>query len=336
MKALMLDSIRNASLHDVPVADVGPRDIKIRVKSCGVCGTDHSVYAGSLILPGEFPFYTGHELSGTVEEIGSQVNDISVGDVVTTNPVRYCGDCYRCRTGQQHYCERLAELWKPNGGMSEFVVADRQQVFVVPEGIGFDVAAFAEPVSVCLHCIDMAEIKPGMSVAITGAGPIGLILLQLAIRSGASFTLISEPDKKKRAIAEKLGADVTVDPTTDDLVTRTFEVTNNRAFDVVIEASGNSEAAAQAMAITGMKSTLFWFSVYPMDLLIPVSPFIMYTKELTIKAVFFSPYTFPRTINLLPKLELESLISHHVPLDESPGIFDLYESGTAIKIMVHP
>ena len=104
----------------------------------------------------------------------------------------------------------------------------------------------------------------------------------------------------------------------------------------MIEASGNAEAAVQAVAITGMKSTLFWFSVYPMDLLIPVSPFIMYTKELTIKGVFFSPYTFPRTINLLPKLELESLISHHIPLDESPGIFDLYESGEAIKIMVHP
>jgi len=336
MKALMLDGIRKTSLHDVPVADVGPRDIKIRVKSCGMCGTDHSVYAGSLVLPGEFPFYTGHELSGTVEEIGSEVDDISVGDVVTTNPVRYCGDCYRCRTGQQHYCERLAELWKPNGGMSEFVVADRQQVFVVPEGVGFDAAAFAEPVSVCLHCIDMAEIRPGMSVAITGAGPIGLILLQLAVRAGAAFVLVSEPDKKKRALAEKLGADVTIDPTKEDLVSKAFEVTNNRAFDVVIEASGNTEAATQALAITGMKSTLFWFSVYPMDLTIPVSPFIMYTKELTIKGVFFSPYTFPRTISLLPKLDLESLISHHVSLDESPGIFDLYESGKAIKIMVHP
>lgn len=336
MKALMLDGVRYASLHDVPVADVGPRDVRIRVKSCGMCGTDHSVYAGSLILPGDFPFFTGHELSGVVEEVGSEITDVSVGDTVTTNPVRYCGDCYRCRTGQQHYCERLAELWKPNGGMSEFVVADRQQVFVVPEDVGFDAAAFAEPVSVCLHCIDMAGITPGMSVAITGAGPIGLILLQLAVRAGAAFVLVSEPDKRKRGIAEKLGADVTIDPTTDDLVARAFEATNNRAFDVVIEASGNPEAAVQAMAITGMKSTLFWFSVYPMDLVIPVSPFIMYTKELTIKGVFFSPYTFPRTINLLPKLELESLISHHVPLDESPGIFDLYESGKAIKIMVHP
>jgi L-idonate 5-dehydrogenase len=124
--------------------------------------------------------------------------------LVVTNPVRYGGDCYRCRNnGQQHYCERLFELWRPNGGFSEFVVADRRQVFAIPEGIKPDVAAFAEPVSVCIHCIDMAGIRPGMTVAITGAGPIGFILLQLVRLSGASLIFVSEPVASKRKITEK-------------------------------------------------------------------------------------------------------------------------------------
>ncbi len=93
-------------------------------------------------------------------------------------------------------------------------MADRQQVFAVPDGIKPDVAAFAEPVSVCIHCVDMADIRPGMSVAITGAGSIGLILMQLARLSGASLIFVTEPVASKRKLAQKLGADVVVDPTT--------------------------------------------------------------------------------------------------------------------------
>jgi (R,R)-butanediol dehydrogenase/meso-butanediol dehydrogenase/diacetyl reductase/L-iditol 2-dehydrogenase len=334
MKALMLTDVRQLALQEVPVAPVGSRGVKIRVTVCGLCGTDHSVYAGSLVLPGEFPFYMGHELSGTVEEVGKEVQDIAVGDLVVTNPVRYCGDCDMCRGGKQHYCQRLAELWEPNGGFSEYVVADRQQVFVAPKGLTPEQAAFAEPVSVCLHCIDMADIKPGMSVAITGAGPIGLILLQLAIRAGAAFTFVSEPVEKKRQLAKQLGADVVVDPKTEDVVARAFAVTDNRVFDVVIEASGSESAARDAFAITGMKSTLFYFAVYPMDFTLPLSPFILYTKELTIRGVFFSPYTFPRTLALLPRLELDPLISHRIPLEDAATAFEIHESGEAVKIMV--
>jgi 2-desacetyl-2-hydroxyethyl bacteriochlorophyllide A dehydrogenase len=335
MKALMLKAIRDLELMDVPVASVGPRDVKIRVAECGLCGTDHSVYTGSLVLPGSFPFYMGHELSGIVQEVGPEVKDIAVGQMVVTNPVRYCGDCYRCRNGQQHYCERLFELWKPNGGFSEFVVADRQQVFTVPGGITPEVAAFTEPVSVCIHCIDMADIKPGMTVAITGAGPIGLILLQLVQRAGASLVLMSEPVAVKRELAIRLGADVVLDPAKDDVIAKGFEATGFKGFDVVIEASGNPTAANQALSLTGMKSTFFFFAVYPADFTIPISPFIMYTKEMTIKAVFFSPYTFPRAINMLKKLDLVSLISHRFALGEAHKAFAAHETGDAVKIMVH-
>ncbi len=334
MKALMLKAIGDLALMDVPVASVGPRDVKIRVAECGLCGTDHSVYAGTLVLPGSFPFYMGHELSGIVEEVGPEVKDIAPGQLVVTNPVRYCGDCYRCRNGQQHYCERLFELWRPNGGFSEYVVADRQQVFAVPDGMKPDIAAFAEPVSVCIHCIDMAGIKPGMTVAITGAGPIGLILMQLARLSGASLIFVTEPVASKRKLAQKLGADVVIDPTKEDVIGKGFEATGYKGFDVVIEASGNATAANQALGITGMKSTLFFFAVYPADFTIPISPFIMYTKEMTIKAVFFSPYSFPRAINMLGKLDLLSLISHRFKLADAHKAFAAHETGQAVKVMV--
>ena len=334
MKALMLRDVRDAAVENVPVAPVGPTGVKVRVKRGLVCGTDHSMYTGSFPVPGSFPFYVGHELSGIIEEVGPNVRGLTPGQRVVCNPVLYCNECYRCRNGQQHYCERLGELWHPNGGFSEYIVVDSQQVFAIPDGVSLDAAAFVEPLSVCVHCIDMADIKPGMSVAITGAGPIGLILLQLAIRSGAAFTLVSEPVASKRAMAKKLGADVVVDPAREEVMHRAFEVTEDRGFDLVIEASGNAHAAMDAYNITGKKSSLFYFAVYPLDLTVPISPFMLYFKEMTVKGVFFSPYTFPRSINMLPKLDLESLITHRLPLERAAELFDIYETGESIKICI--
>lgn len=334
MKALMLNGIRDVSLHDVPIGEMGPRRIKIRVKRCGLCGTDHSKYVGNVFLPGAFPFFLGHELSGIVEEVGDEVTDIPLGSLVTVNTVRFCGDCYRCRNGQQHYCERLVELWNPNGGFSDYVVFDRQQVFRLPDGVNADQGAFAEPLAVCIHCINMADIRPGMSVAITGGGSIGLLLLQLAIRSGAALTLVSEPSPVKRELASKLGADIVIDPAKEDPVAGAFEATGFRGFDVVIEASGNAEAAAQAFAMTGPKATLFYFAVFPVNFTMPVNLYTIYAKEMTIKGVFLAPYAFPRAIELLPKIDVESLISHTVKLSDSPRIFELHEREDAVKIMV--
>jgi (R,R)-butanediol dehydrogenase/meso-butanediol dehydrogenase/diacetyl reductase/L-iditol 2-dehydrogenase len=334
MKALMLKNVRDVALEDVPVAPVGSTGVKIRVKRGLLCGTDHSMFGGTFPVPGDYPFYIGHELSGIVEEVGPDVRDLDPGQMVTCNPVMFCNECYRCRNGQQHYCERLTELWQPNGGFSEYIVVDAQQVFAIPDGVSLDQAAFAEPVAVCVHCLDMAEMKPGMSVAITGAGAIGLILLQLAIRSGAGFTFVSEPIASKREMALKLGADMVVDPASEDVMNKAFEATDNRGFDIVIEASGNAQAASDAYNIVGTKSTLFYFAVYPMDLTIPVSLFMLYFKELTIKGVFFSPYCFPRAINMLSKLDLESLITHRLPLERAAEAFDLYETGEPIKIAI--
>ncbi len=334
MKALMLNGVGDVSLHEVPVAPVTARSVKIRVKRCGLCGTDHSKYAGKVFLPGKFPFFLGHEIAGIVQEVGPEVTDMAPGQLVSVNTVRFCGDCYRCRNGQENYCERLVALWNPNGGFSDYVVLDRQQVFAIPDGITPDQAAFTEPMAVCVHCIDMADIKPGMSVAVTGAGPVGLILLQLAIRAGASLTFVSEPSETKRKLAEKFGADIVIDPTTDDVVAKGFEATRFRGFDVVLEASGNPAAAPQAFALTGPRATLFYFAVFPVDFEMPVNLYTIYAKEMTIKGVFLAPYSFPRAISMLPKLDVDSLISHRVPLEDAPSIFKLYDRPDAVKILV--
>jgi hypothetical protein len=271
--------------EDVPVP-VGPRASRSSCRGWCVAptGDAHRRFPGP-----RYPFY-----------MVTNFRELEEGPVcVGWRPARVAQSSpvllrYRCRNGQQHYCERLGELWHPNGGFSEHIIVDSQQVFAIPDGVSLDAAAFVEPLSVCVHCIDMADIKPGMSVAITGAGPIGLILLQLAIRSGAAFTLVSEP-VASRGMAKNWRA--------LSLTARggyRLEVWKTAA-DLVIEASGNAHAA-DACNITGKKSS-FLFRRLSADLKSPSARLCFKGDD---RQRVFSHITFPRSINA-GQVDLESL-----------------------------
>ncbi len=193
-----------------------------------------------------------------------------------------------------------------------------------------------EPVSVAVHAIDQARVRTGSSVAVCGGGPIGLLCLEMAIQAGAARTLLSEPIAEKRALAKKLGADVVVDPFKEDIIEVGKKLTDGRGFDVVIDASGNVKAAKQCIFLADNKGTILWAAVYGKDVEIGVPPFLMYAKELTITSTFVSPYSFPRALAMLPKLELKSLITDIVPLKDIKKAFELHKAGKSIKILIKP
>ena len=204
------------------------------------------------------------------------------------------------------------------------------------DDVSLEIGSFLEPVSVAIHAIDIAGIRPGSTVAISGAGPIGLLCLQVALRAGAARVMVSEPVPGKREVAKKLGADVVVDPLKEDLLAAGKKLTEGRGFDTVIEASGNLGAAKQAISLADNGGTIVWAAVYPKDSEIAVPPFLMYAKELTIRCVWISPYSFPRALNLLSKLELKPLITDIVPLKDIKKAFELHKTGKSIKILVQP
>jgi (R,R)-butanediol dehydrogenase/meso-butanediol dehydrogenase/diacetyl reductase/L-iditol 2-dehydrogenase len=146
--------------------------------------------------------------------------------------------------------------------------------------------------------------------------------------------MVSEPVASKRELAKKLGADLVVDPARDDVIMTSVTATSFRGFDLVIEASGSPQASKQVFEIAGQKAVIFYFAVYPTDFTVPMSPFTLYLKELTVKGVFFSPYAFPRAINMLPKLDLDALITHRFTLEESHKAFGAHETGEAVKIII--
>ena len=167
----------------------------------------------------------------------------------------------------------------------------------------------SEPLSIVVHTVDIAKVKVGDSVIITGGGPIGLLTLQTAIKAGAAKVLLSEPISEKRQLAKRFGADVTVDPLHEDLLAIANKFTDSRGFNVCIEATGIPALARQLILLSERCGNIVWAGVYPGDIDLGVPIFYMYSKELSVHSVKLAPYSFPRALQILPKLDTKPLIT---------------------------
>jgi (R,R)-butanediol dehydrogenase/meso-butanediol dehydrogenase/diacetyl reductase/L-iditol 2-dehydrogenase len=337
MKAAVMRGIGNINMEDYPDPETGPNQIKVKVAYCGLCGTDPENLEGrfGLIPPEAYnqPRILGHEASGTIAEVGKNIKGFKVGQRVACNFRSSCGACYYCQNKMEHFCRRGAGA---SGSFAEYAVYPESAVYPLTDDISLEVGSLLEPVSVAVHAVDQAKVYSGSSVAICGGGPIGLLCLEVALRAGAARTLVSEPIAEKRALAKKLGADVVVDPFKENLEEIGKKLTDGRGFDSVIDASGSVAAAKQAINLADNGGTILWAAVYGKDVEIGVSPFLMYAKELTITSTFVSPYSFPRALALLSKLELKPLITDIVPLKDIKKAFELHKKGKSIKILIQP
>lgn len=225
------DDIR---IEQVPKPALSGLEVRIRVAVCAVCGTDVHSLAGKFPLTAP-PCVLGHEFSGTVAEIGPQVTRVQVGDRVAVEPGVVCHSCWYCRNGQEHLC--TSRQMSP-GGFAEYAVVPESVVWRLPDALSLETAALAEPMACAVHAVDQAQLRSGSTVAILGAGAIGLSLLQLCRLSGAATTVVLEPDAGRRDLALRLGADLAVDPLETNAVEAIRSVTDGRGADAVFEAVG--------------------------------------------------------------------------------------------------
>lgn len=290
---------------------VGPKDVLIRIKACGVCGTDVHIYEGDKgaaeVTP---PTILGHEFSGIVEEVGSEVSAYQAGDRVCVDPNCYCGACEPCRNGTAHFCEHMIGYGTTvDGAFAEFCAVNERQVYKLGGHTSFEEGAMTEPVACCLHGIDMCEIQPGSKVVVIGGGMIGLLMLQLAKLEGAAKVALLEPVAEKRAVAEKLGADVCIDPIHSD-VKAELEKAGISWVNTVIECVGRPSTIEQAIDIAGNKAVVMMFGLTKPDETISVKPFEVFQKELVLKASYINPYTQKRALDLIDsgRLDVSSMI----------------------------
>ncbi len=326
-------------IDDVPEPTPGPREVKVKIAYCGICGSDPEIFEGTFGLLKEpwwpaAPFTTGHEASGTIVELGPDLlGDWKLGQRVAMNFRKYCGACYYCRNKMEQFCEYITSY---EAGFAEYAVYDESCLNPLPDDVSMERGAMLEPVTIATHAVDLGNIVPGKTVAISGAGTIGLLVQQVAMRAGAARVLVSDPMPEKRAMAEKFGADWTVDPLKEDLAAVGRAYTDGRGFDTVFECSGVVSAVPATIQLAGKDATIVWAGAYPEEATIPLNPYYMFANELTIRSTILAPYVFPRSLKLLSKLDLEPMITQIVRLEDIGTALAGRKTSTDIKILVKP
>jgi len=339
MKAAVMKDIGVIKVEDVPDLPPGSDQAKVKIVYCGICGSDIERFEGRFGLAKlagkspEYPEILGHEASGTIIELGSNVKNFQVGQRVAMNFRGTCGACDYCRNKMENFCRND---YHATGAFAEYALYKESLIYPLPDNISMEEGALLEPVSIALHGIDRADIHPGNSVFISGAGTIGLLMLELARLFGAARIMVSDPNAMNRKLAQNLGADITINHLKQDVEQAGNQFTDGKGFDVVLEASGNIKAVEQSLSLAGKGGTVVWAGSYPLEAEVAINPFFMFTKELTIRSVLLSPYSFPRALNILPKLNLRSLISNIIPLQNIDEAFAQHKQSDQIKILIKP
>ena len=336
MKAAVQKAIELVEVEEVPEPITRPDQIKVKIAYAGLCGTDIEILEGTfgLVKQPSFPKIEGHEASGTIAEVGSETKlGYKVGQRVALVPVAPCGACYFCRNGQEAFCAHGTEY---SGAFAEYGVYAEGQVFPIADDVSFEVGTMLEPLSIAMRANNLGRVGPGKSVAILGAGPIGILNLLVATHSGASKVLASEPVAYKREFAKRLGATVTVDPTKQDLLEVAKVITDGLGFDAVIDCTGKLAGAEQAVRLAGPGAHVVWAAVYPVGKSVPVEPWAVFEKDLSIHGVFQSPYFLWRANSMLNVLDLKPLISHVYPLEKINQAFEDQRHGRVMKALIRP
>jgi len=339
MKAAIFYGKNDIRVNDIEIREPGPDEVKVKVKACGVCGTDLHIYEGAEgAAKCEPPTILGHEFSGVVYEVGSNVKAFKPGDRVCVDPNDMCGGCFYCKIGKAHFCENMIGIGTTtHGGFAEFCNVREKQVYKIGDSLSFEEGAMAEPVACCLHGMDLTGVKTGDTVMLIGGGTIGLIMMQLAKLSGASTIIMVEPVQGKRDIALKLGADIAIDPFNQN-IEEVLSMHTVKHIDAAIECVGIKNTVMDAVKYVGKGGTVMMFGLTHPTCEIPLMPFDVFRREFTVKASFINPYTQKRAVSLLEsgKINVRDLITDKVKLGDINKVFEDKTYRTKGKVIIEP
>lgn len=338
MKGIVYEGPNILSLREVPDVTPGPGEVKLRVKACGICGSDVHGYLG---LTGRrtAPMMMGHEFAGVVEELGEGVTEWKPGARVSVYPVDFCGSCEMCEKGDVHLClnKRAYGVLDVDGAFAEYICVPAKCCFAVSDHIPFAVGSLMEPLAVAYRGVEHAGDLKGKSVLIVGGGTIGLLALACVKMKGAEKILLSDLSDHRLSVAGEMGADVTINPGTQDFKARILEETDGKGVDVAIEAVGAAPTVQQAMGALRFGGKGIWIgNNKPM---IEINMQEIVTRELSVQGSFLYGYEEFRTVVGLineGRIHVAPLISQEVSLEEAPAYFKklAFEPGNLIKVVV--
>ncbi|MGQ9572518.1 MAG: zinc-dependent alcohol dehydrogenase [Dehalococcoidia bacterium] len=334
MKALVYRGQEGMVLEEVPDPELSPGEVLLKVRYCGICGSDVHLFAKGIFFLGTTP---GHEVSAEVHALGPDVTGWQPGDPVVVT-YRNCGQCEYCLAGRPQLCLQPEGFGRGirRGGFAQFMVSHGSAILPVPPGLDLAHAALAEPLAVGVHAVDVSGIQAGQAALVTGAGPIGLLIIDVLKARGVQPIIVSELSEARRAIAAKLGPDHVVDPGATGLADLVRAETG-LGVHAVFECTGAPEAANAALNLLRPAGTML--VVGHSEKSYTMSSLMVMARELRIEGVFGSGGRFPAALDLLAagKVHCQDIITCVAPLAETEAwLRELEASRSHAKVLIDP
>lgn len=332
MNASLLLAPHSVTLRSMDVPTLEDDQVLVRVAAVGVCGSDVHYYEHGRIGPYvvDSPLVLGHELSGRIESVGASVDPARVGQRVAVEPQRPCRVCAQCKAGRYNLCPEMEFFATPpiDGAFSEFVAIQSDFAHEIPDSVSDEAAALMEPLSVGIWACQRAEVRPGSRVLVAGAGPIGVIVAQVARAFGASEVYVTDIDASRREFALAHGATHALDPRTDAV--EGLEV------DAFVDASGVAQAVRAGILAVRPAGRVILVGLGADDIELPVS--FLQNREIWLGGVFRYANTWPLAIDLVStgRVDLDALVTGRFPLAEAEGALTAGRLPGQMKAIVYP
>jgi L-iditol 2-dehydrogenase len=343
MKALVLEEYRHFTYKDVPDPQPGPTDVLIEVKACGICGSDVHGMDGSSgrRIP---PLIMGHEASGVVVALGSEVERWHIGDRVTFDSTVYCGECHFCRRGEINLCDNRRVLgvscaqYLQHGAFADYVSVPEHVVYRLPDGLTFEHAAMVEPVSIAFHAVGRVPTTLNDTAVVVGAGMIGLLVVQALRVAGCGQIIAVDLDQTRLDLACGLGADVGLNPESVDVAVEVTQRTGGRGADIGFEVVGLADTLDLAICAVrkggsvGLVGNLSPQTGFPLQSVV--------TRELTLYGSCSSRGEYAACLDMIDRgsIDVDALISETAPLSDGALWFDRLHQGEPglMKVLLRP
>jgi L-iditol 2-dehydrogenase len=343
MKALLLTEYKSLSVAELPEPKPEPDEVLIRVKACGICGSDVHGYDGSSgrRIP---PIVMGHEAAGTVVATGSGVKDLREGDRITFDSTIWCGYCHFCRLGQVNLCDNRQVLgvscgdYRRMGAFAEYVAVPRRLCYKLPDNLPFEKAAMIEAISVAVHAVSITPIALNDTAIVVGAGMIGLLTLQAARLAGCGKIIVVDVDESRLRTSREVGATHTILATSSDVPAEVKKLTEARGADVSFECVGSSSTVSSSIeSVRKGGSTTLIGNISP-KVELPLQSVV--TRQIRVQGSCGSSGEYPACIDLLARgqVKVDPMISAVAPLEEGARWFErLYaREPNLMKVVLAP
>jgi L-iditol 2-dehydrogenase len=343
VKALVLKEYRKFAVEDFPVPTLRPDEVLVRVRACGICGSDVHGMDGSSgrRIP---PIIMGHEAAGVIDEVGASVTNWKKGERVTFDSTVSCGECWYCRRGEVNLCENRRVLgvscgeYRRHGAFAEYIAVPARILYRLPENVSFDQAAMVEAVSVAVHAVERTPLKPDASAVVVGTGMIGLLIVQVLRARGCGKIIAIDLDKEKLKLASKFGATHTIEASEADMPEKIRTLTSGRGADAAFEVVGLPATVKTAIESVRKGGSITLVGNLKPQVELPLQSVV--TRELTLIGTCASAGEYPACLDLISsgKVNVTDFISATPPLEEGAKWFERLYAGEKglMKVLLKP